>query len=581
MFAQFSTPLLSRKILLRVLPAIFTICGIQALANDNDTLHSIRNATIAFSQGESYEFDSQLLSVNAEINLRAWQKWRKLATRPEHFPDDVLKQYQSNNITLIAGGTASVIFQDETTPANFQDWATVDAKGERVPHDYIVPGAHRASMANPHYRRHLIELFQLQIDAGVDGVFIDEVNAGAYNGGQKWGFNGNEGFDNYFLADFNRYLLAKYPGFTKENWQERFAMQANNYPRKDVDPSDLKNNFNYRHYLEEHGWSEQPLNQNNPLMREWGVLVPNRTFPSAMNFREQALISYWKEIVDTLKSYAREKYNKQLLVTSNGIFPFVDFNSVGLYEYNFDDFDGKGSYLSGKQAEYVPVKNGKLDGSRSLQAIFRKLYNYNQKVAGDVPLVLFIDWPTEMMRNYNNLNKKQREDYWRLYVADAYAQGLRFAHHLKTSIPGDPSAKDKNMLSFFREQGKFYKRYSQLCSATKPLTETAQAQIHVNHKNIDISLHSNPDKSRYCLHLVNHNYNKTINEKNNLKINLKLRETVNQVFEISPDNNADSTSAEGETVLNFSTKGDQIEIGLEKLRYSSIVILDTGATDDN
>ena len=111
----------------------------------------------------------------------------------------------------MGGGTTSIIFpQDLATPEIFDDMSTRDADNLPVPHDEMgVPGGpRRGNMFNPKYRNYLLSWAKVQIDGAVDGLFFDEVISG-FSGGQKYGFNGNEGFDDYAIAEFNRYLLNK------------------------------------------------------------------------------------------------------------------------------------------------------------------------------------------------------------------------------------------------------------------------------------------------------------------------------------------------------------------------------------
>ena len=69
-----------------------------------------------------------------------------------------------------------------------------------------------------------------------------------------------------------------------------------------------------------------------------------------------------------------------ILISSNGLLPYVDFNSVGMYPWNADeqtpDFRG---------ADYVPVVDGHLNGAKSLQANYRYLKEKSAQIAGDVP----------------------------------------------------------------------------------------------------------------------------------------------------------------------------------------------------
>ena len=75
---------------------------------------------------------------------------------------------------------------------------------------------------------------------------------------------------------------------------------------------------------------------------------------------------YWQEIVVAVRNYARTKYGKDILVTSNGLFPFVDFQSVGLYDYNPD---GPGPI----GVDYAPLTGSDYDGTLSFMPTFASL----------------------------------------------------------------------------------------------------------------------------------------------------------------------------------------------------------------
>lgn len=102
----------------------------------------------------------------------------------------------------MGSGNASVIFPgDFATAEIFDDMVTRDASDEPVPHEEIgQPGAHRGNIFNPAYRDYVLGWAKLQIDGGVDGINLDETNGG-FSGGLTHGFNGNEGFDDYTIAD--------------------------------------------------------------------------------------------------------------------------------------------------------------------------------------------------------------------------------------------------------------------------------------------------------------------------------------------------------------------------------------------
>ncbi len=511
-----------------------------------------KTTVFGFSQSGVYSnMDSQIARLLPDITIRAWSKWIKEGTSASDFNKDAIAAYKQNNITLIGGLTATVYFYDEAADsAEFKDMVTRDVDNLLVPHSYISEGAYRGNMANPKFRQYIINLAKLQIDAGVDGIFFDEVNAG-YGGST---FDGNEGYDDYHLKDFNRFLAAKHPDFTTEQWFSVYKMEPSNFLNKNQPLDDIEKNFNYRNYLAKNGWKQ--YSPDNPLALIWGYTNNNRPAEERSSFVEEYTTDvYWKEIVTAARDYARQKYSKEILITSNGIFPYVDFNSVGLYNYNIDD--------DGNEAKYVPVKQGHLDGSVSLSTVFRKLYQRNKKIAGNVPCVLFIDWPTDMMKNYNGFTVSEKMDYWRIYAAEAYSHGLFFAFHLKTSISSDPTAKKAGVLDSLADYASFYKSNRVLfenCNLTDTVPE-------VSSKNITATLVSQTDSARYLLHVVNHNYENSIKPQFNVTLTVPCALAAKRMRLYSPDRKEPLD-------LPYQKTGNKISCTIDTLWYYSIIAIE-------
>jgi len=100
----------------------------------------------------------------------------------------------------------------------------------------------------------------------------------------------------------------------------------------------------------------------------------------------------------TLRNYARQKYKKEIYITANGVFPFVDFQMIGLWGGNPD---GPG----GSSVNYCPhTAAGHLDGTQSLLAAFMAMKQRSARIDGRVvPVAAFIDWPTDVMTAYLSL----------------------------------------------------------------------------------------------------------------------------------------------------------------------------------
>ncbi|MEJ3749599.1 hypothetical protein WEI85_40855 [Actinomycetes bacterium KLBMP 9797] len=489
--------------------------------------HAADFTVFAFSQSDVHQEDPQVYQLDPDINIRAIGKWSTNGDEAADYNFAQIGRYRAQGITFMGSGTASVIFpHDFPTPEIFDDMSTRDADNNPVPHDeFGFPDpARRGNIFHPGYRQYLLGWAKLQIDGGVDGLNLDEINAG-FSGGQKYGFNGNEGFDDYTLADFNRYLLAKYPTFTAADWASRFGMTAGNVVRADVPPDDLERNFNYREYLRAGGWNTDPLNAANPMAGEWGRVTANRMYASDTSFTATYLRRYWKELVDALRAYAWRTAHRRILISSNGLWPEVDFNSVGMYPWNPDertpDFRG---------ADYVPVVDGHLNGAKSLRANYRYLKEQSAAIAGDVPVVVFIDWPNDMMTNYLNLPLSEKQDYWRIFGAEAYANGLFPAFHLKDTV-GSPTAAEYGMLEFFQTYTRFYKKHRALFRSNGYAAEA----VRVSAPRVEAILLVRRGTGARTLHLVNHNYNRAIQPQRDVRVEVDLPSCPRRVGMVSPD----------------------------------------------
>ena len=507
----------------------------------------------AFSQSDVHQEDPQVYQMDPDINIRAIGKWSTNGDEAADYNFAQIGRYHASGIAFMGSGTASVIFpQDFANAAIFDDMSTRDADNNPVPHDeFGFPDpARRGNMFNPTYRKYLLDWAKIQIDGGVDGVCFDEVNAG-FSGGQKYGFNGNEGFDDYTIAAFNTYLRDKYPTFTAADWQNRFGMTADNHIRSDVPPDDLARNFNYRKYLQAYGWNRTPLAEANPLAVEWGRVTANRMYADDTSFTVTYLRRYWKKMVDELRAYAR----RRILITSNGLLPYVDFNSVGMYPWNPDEQtpDYRG-------ADYVPVIDGHLNGAKSLQANYRYLKDKSSQIAGDVPVTVFIDWPNDMMTGYLNLPLEEKKDYWRIFGAEAYANGIFPAFHLKDTL--NPPAEQYGMLDFLRAYSQFYKDHRSLYHDN----EAEVREMRVGASNVAASLLIQRGSGARTMHLINHNYDRGIIPQTSFTVEIQLPNCVRRPFEVSPD-------IRGARALTSTCHDGRLSMTVDRLDYYNVIVL--------
>ena len=489
-------------------------------------------AFTAFSQVPTNLEDPQVLDLAPDLVPRAWQRWDNWGAHPSDYDFNYPSDCHAKGIIVISGSTASALFQDEVSPAEFLLEVSRDAAGNPVSHPElasITANAFRASLGSPHYRQRLLGIAEFQIDGGVDGVHFDEV-LGSYTGANWVG--GNEGFDDYEVADFGAFLCQKYAN-SLSTLASKGVIAADNL---DCTGPSGGRNFDYRGYMARHGTQSAPLSSLNPLASDWGsTLTNNRPDPSKGTFLETypALV-YWQQIVVAVRTYAREKYGRETLVSANGIFPFVDFQTVGLYDGNTDGPGGSGF-------NWVPVKGTDLDGSVSFKPALEGLKAHSKRIVEavggkEVPLVLFLDWPTPTIDRYYALSQQEKEDYFRLYAAETRALGMFFAVPLATTTDTN-TATALGMMDFFKQQRDFYEGHVNLYRNSQELADVPTISV----PNVTTVLNRLADGST-VLHLINHSYAGGVVTQRNVTASFPLSATPTSVTLISPDFAADQTA---------------------------------------
>jgi hypothetical protein len=494
--------------------------------------------------------DPQVFEMMPNVVPRSWARWDTDGTQAADYNFGYPARAEAAGITFIGGSTATVLFPDEfPVAAQFEALVSCDGLGEPVTHDPPL-NYYRGSMASTAYRQYIIGIAEIQIDGGVDGVFFDEVS-GSYDGAT---YNGNEGFDDADVADFGGFLCAKYPNLIAAQWQSQFGVLAEDNLNCAAATSVAGRMFNYRGYLARNGWGGNPLTSSNPLAAEWGAIGEdpyNGTFTSTyLN------LVYWQDIVVTLREYARQKYGKEIYITANGTYPFVDFQAIGLFDNNIN---GPG----GSSQDFCPLTtSGDLDGTQSLMPAFLYMQQQSAYVTKRNVLVsLFIDWPTGPMYRYLSLPMTEQQDYWRMYVPEAYAVGVHFAMHLEDTI-GDPTATQLGLMPFFEQTTAFYQMpaHAVLYDSSQILGGT----VTVSAANVATSLTKSTDGSTVA-HLINHNYAKGFQTQTAVVVTFPVANSPTTVTLVSPD-------AAGDTQVPFTYTNGLVQVTVPQLvAYTAVV----------
>jgi hypothetical protein len=511
----------------------------------------------AFSQVGTNGSDAQVLTLAPDIVPRAWGQWDVYGIHATDYNSAYPVSCHAQGITFVGGLTASVIFMDQMSADDFSDEVGRDATGQPVPHSEIVPNAYRGALASPGFRQRLIDIAKLQIDAGVDGLFFDEATS-SYIGAN---YDGDEGFDDHDVADFGRFLCAKHAGDAAALASFDLAPSDG----LDCTAADPGATFDYRGYLARHGAQSAPLGGANPLAGEWGTTVANRPDPTLGTFLETypALV-YWQQIVVAVRKYARDTYGKEVLITSNGIYPFVDFQSVGLYDWN-QDVPNAGP----RGFDYVPTTGAApdlhYDGTVLFMPAFEALKARSQRIlqavgGPEVPLLLFLDWPTDNMNRYYALPTAERQDYVRTMLAEAYAYGIWFSLPLSTTTDTN-TATALGMMDFFAQMRAFYEAHADLfrgahdAAATATLTGSGLAS-HL----------ATLDDGRAVLHIVNHNYASGFIPQSGVTASIPFDHAPAGVTLVSPDFAADQPGA-------FTYAGGAVAVNVGAIASSVAVVV--------
>jgi len=517
----------------------------------------VSNFTIfGFSQeSTNLPADPQVLEMLPNIVPRAWQRWDIYGTQASDYNWGYPTQAQADGITFIGGTTATVLFQDEFPVASqFDSVVSCNAQGQPVLHAPL--NYYRGSLASPTYSQYVIGIAELQIDGGVNGVFFDEVDE-SYEG-STYG-NGDEGFDDADITDFGGFLCAKYPNLSASAWQSQFGVTSADQLSCSLSSDQWGRTFNYRGYLSRNGWQTDPLNSANPLAAQWGTILGGHPEPDNGTFTgTYTSLVYWQNIVLTLRNYARQKYGKEIYVTANGVWPFVDFQMNGLWDGNPD---GPG----GASVDYCPLTPaGDLDGAQSLLQAFLSIKQRSARIDGRiVPVAAFIDWPTGVMTRYLSLPPPEQQDYWRMYVPEAFAATVYLNMHLLDTI-GDPTATQLGLMPLFEQTAAFYETpaHAALYHNTTDLSGTVTVSV----PNIAANLTLLSD-GRTVAHLINHNYSKGFQEQDGVAVAFPLVKAPASVTLVSPDSSADTT-------IPFIYSGGQVQVTIPQLVSYAAVVAD-------
>ena len=275
----------------------------------------------------------------------------------------------------------------------FEDFACRNLKGETLGEARGRNGnfAHPC-LNNPRFIEFLKKHIRILVDGGVDGIHIDETMTRYFGG--RFG----EGYCHSCMSGMREYLKAKY---TPEQLKEMYGI-------KNIEDFDLCEK------LKQDGFINRP--EDHPLHKEWWL------------FQISAETKRFAELYGYLKSYAKEKYGKDLITTGNVYEP--EHLPSRAVEAPFIDYVMIGSGMTIRyRREGKPVEEVRMPPKYS----YVPSYRMARALTPEKPVTFFVDVPGGG-NLYRGLPPQVQRDYVRWLFAEAYSVGAFFSvpysHHL-------------------------------------------------------------------------------------------------------------------------------------------------------
>jgi len=252
----------------------------------------------------------------------------------------------------------------------------------------------------------------VQVEAGAPALHLDEI----WVLGSGASATPNEGYDDYAIAAFRRYLRDRFPGLSAAQWKSRFGIE-------DLDT------FDYREYLQNHSsggrpWADDPdasLFDNplaplwkTPLLRDehvhhdWFVPTPERSF------HEWLMLDFARRLTSRIREGAKAR-GREVALAHNGPFPDMDFQNWN--------------------AAVMPEGSSEA-ALRPLHERWQCYRGYADRWSGrHTPAVTFIDWPGELPA-WLKWPRSRQEAFLRTLPFEARCFDVHYAYHMRNFWPG-------------------------------------------------------------------------------------------------------------------------------------------------
>ena len=357
--------------------------------------------------------------TGSDVLIRSWFKW---GTAPDYAKMAPLTGEAHAMGALFGGGiTCSALFHGESglTERQVLDMATRGPEGQLID-AWRQRKCRHGTLSNPEYREFLLSSCKRKIDAGADVLFMDEINAVLH---------ADEGFDDYSIADFRKFLLDRYgkQGWTAADarWHSVFNVDLAD---PNIAPDKTMQTFQYRAYLKSLGVSSTPHAAANRLAVDWHA------------FRDDRDDRAWKWLTDAIRAYGASK-GRRILINANGLARYVDLQVLGVW----------GDWQT---------KNGRIDLSESQLDEWGSTVVAGWGIVGrKVPVVLFHDWGFGGFP-WMKVPPEDRRLWIRVRGAEIYAAGGFFAFPVHG--PAGNDARLDGTLPEIARQSRFYHEHRDL-----------------------------------------------------------------------------------------------------------------------
>jgi hypothetical protein len=460
--------------------------------------------------------------VPSQLLIRGWFKWAKFRDLAKDEP--LLRAVHANGQLFGGGVTMSALYRGENgiDEATFLDFATRDPNGQLYP-AFGRGNYYHGTLSNPRYVDYCLKWAFQQIDAGVDHLFMDEVDAAQ---GQR------EGYDDYAVREFRDWLLALHKdwGPADPRWEKQWRVPLGD---RKICPDGSMRGFDYRAYLQHHRLTEQPWGSQNALAGLWS------------RFKVERDDRVWREVCDRLRAYAAKK-GRRVWIAANGLNRYVDHQIQNLWDNQL--------FLD---------KEKRLDASRSLMGWGRELVLRSRTLLGrDVPIVVFHDWGFEMP--WQNLPVADRNLWLRVYAPELYAGGVFFAFPVHGPF-GCDSEKDGTLPEIIREATFFRKHADMVRLGDRVALDPAV--VKAASADVAVSFVEQPRAKRRLVHLVNHRFrDHCVEAIGDLEVVVPSPDAPKSVVVVSPD-------FEGERTVPYEHKAGKVVARVPSLEYYDLLVL--------